>query len=115
MDYSDLFFYYNGKSFCFHVGQEQRGLKLSQITKFAQLVAGRVVNCYIYREFGSKNHQRGFSSLNADNKVVKQYENLYGSGPCHVKILDTYLSKLPKKAKEKNVFYLFNTTSKQVV
>jgi len=37
---------------------------------------------------------------------VKQYENLSGSGPCHVKILDIYLSKLPTKAKENDVFYL---------
>ena len=64
-------FFYNGKSFCLRGGREQRGLKLSQITKSAELVAGRVVNCYIYREFGSRNHQGGVSSLNADNKVVK--------------------------------------------
>ena len=98
--------FYNGKSFCLHGGQEQHGLKLSQIAKSAELVPGSVVNCYMYREFGSKNHQVRFSSLNADNKVVKQYENLSGSGPCHVKILDTYLSKLPEKAKENGVFYL---------
>ena len=99
-------FFYNGKSFSLHGGQEQHRLKLSQITKSAELVTGRVVNCYVYRGFGSKNHQGGFSSLNPDNKVVKQYENLSGSGPCHVKILDTYLSKLPEKAKENDVFYL---------
>ena len=60
----------------------------------------------MYREFGSKNRQGGFSSLNSDNKVVKQYENVSGSGPCHVKILDIYLFKLPKKAIENDVFYL---------
>ena len=53
-------FFYNGKSFCLRGGQEQRGLKLSQITKSAELVAGRVVNCYIYREFGSKTIKGGF-------------------------------------------------------
>ena len=83
-----------------------RRLKLSQITKSVESVKGRVVNCYTYREFGSKNRQGGFSSLNTDNKVVKQYENLSGSGPCHVKILDMYLSKLPNHAKVKDVFYL---------
>ena len=99
-------FFYNGKSFCLRGGQEQRGLKLSQITKSVESVGGENVSCYTYREFGSKNRQGGFSSLNSDNKVVKQYENLSGSGPCHVKILDIYLSKLPTKAKENDVFYL---------
>ena len=37
---------------------------------------------------------------------MKQYENLSGRGPCHVKILDIYLYKPPKKAKENDVFYL---------
>ena len=72
-------FFYNGKSFCLRGGQEQCGLKLSQITRSVESVEGRVVNCYIYREFGSKNREGGFSSLNTDNKVVKQYENLSGS------------------------------------
>ena len=44
--------------------------------------------------------------MNSDNKVVKQYENVSGSGPCHVRILDIYLAKLPKKAIENDVFYL---------
>ena len=35
-------FFYNGKSFCLRGGREQCGLKLSQITKSAELVAGRV-------------------------------------------------------------------------
>ena len=99
-------FFYNGKSFCLCGGQEQRGLKLSQITKSVESVGGADVSCYTYREFGSKNRQGGFSSLNSDNKVVKQCENISGNGPCHVKILDIYLSKLPKKAKENDIFYL---------
>ena len=88
-------FFYNGKSFCLRGGKEQRGLKLSQITKSVKSVGGENVSCYTYREFGSKNCQGGFSSLNSS-----------GSGPCHVKILDIYLSKLPTKARENDVFYL---------
>ena len=99
-------FFYNGKSFCLREGQEQCGLKLSQITKSVESVGGEDVSCYMCREFGCKNQQGGFSSLNSDNKVVKQYENLSGSGPYHIKILDIYLSKLPKRAKESDVFYL---------
>ena len=37
---------------------------------------------------------------------MRQYQNLSGSGACHVQILDKYLSKLPSQAKEKDVFYL---------
>ena len=63
-------------------GQEQRGLKLSQIIKEVSYVDGKKVNCYVYREFGSKNRQGGFASLNMDNKVVRQHENTSGKGAC---------------------------------
>ena len=98
--------FYNGKSFCLRGGQEQRGLKLSQIIKEVSYVDWKKVNCYVYREFGSKNRQGGFASLNMDNKVVRQHENTSGKGACHVKILDLYLQKLPSKAWENDVFYL---------
>ena len=65
-------FFYNGKTFCLRGDQEQHGFKLSQITKSVESVGGEDVSCYTYREFGSKNRQGGFSSLNSDNKVVKQ-------------------------------------------
>ena len=58
---------YNGKSCYLQGDQEQRGLKLSQITKSVKSVGGEDVNCYIYREFGSK-LTRWLSSLNSDNK-----------------------------------------------
>ena len=61
---------------------------------------------YEYHEFGSKNRQGGFNNLNADNKVVRQFENTSGSGVCHVRILDKYLEKIPPGAKEADVFYL---------
>ena len=57
-----------------------------------------------YCEFGSKNHQGGLSSLNLQNKAVRQYENTTESGVCHVKILDRYLQVLPSEAPDKDVF-----------
>ena len=61
---------------------------------------------YEYYEFGSKNQQGGFNNLNANNKVVRQFENTSGSGVCHVRILDKYLVKISPGAKEADVFYL---------
>ena len=59
----------------------------------------------IYTEFRSK-RQGGFTNIHLENKVVRQYQNFSGSGPCHVQILDIYFAKLPLQAKERNVFYL---------
>jgi len=70
------------------------------------VVEGQEIACYVYTEFGSKNRQGGFNSLNRDNKIVRQYQNLSDGGVCHVQILDTYFSKLPSQAKENDVFYL---------
>ena len=47
-----------------------------------------------------------FTNLNLENKVVRQFQNLSGNGPCHVQICDAYFAKLPSQAKEKDVFYL---------
>ena len=62
---------------------------------------GKCIRCYSYREFGSKN-QGGIKSLNLQNKVVKQYENVTNPQICHVKILDKYLDVLSAN----DVFYL---------
>ena len=43
-------------------------LKLSQIKKETTMVDGKMINSYIYQEFGSKNNQGEFSSLNLQNK-----------------------------------------------
>ena len=67
---------------------------------------GKQLSLYVYTEFGSKNRQGGLSSLNLQNKVVRQYENTTGSGTCHVKILNRYLQVLPPEAVDKDVFYL---------
>ena len=70
------------------------------------IVDGKELSLYVYCEFGSKNQQGGLSSLNLQNKVVRQYENTTESGVCHVKILDRYLEVLPPEAVGKDVFYL---------
>ena len=84
-------FFYNGKNFCLRGGVEQRNLNLSQFQRDVAVVEGQEIGCYIYTEFGSKNRQGGFNSFHIENKVVRQYQNLSGSGPCCVKILDTQL------------------------
>ena len=53
-----------------------------------------------------ESRQGGFNNLHLENKVVRQYQNLFGSGPCHVQILDAYFANLPLQAKERDVFYL---------
>lgn len=98
-------FFYNGKNFCLRGGAEQRGLKISQFHREIVQVDGRNVCSYVYYEFGSKNRQGGFNSLNSDNKSVRQYENTSGA-ICHVKILDKYLQKIPDEAKSADNFYL---------
>ena len=66
---------------------------------------GKEVQSYVYREFGSKNRQGNFSSLNM-HKIVRQHQNTTNPERCHVQILDKYLSKIPKEAQSKDVFYL---------
>ena len=102
-------FFYNGKNFCLRGGAEQRGLKISQFHREVVQIDGRDVCSYVYHEFGSKNRQGGFNSLNSDNKSVRQYENTSG-GICHVKILDKYLQKIPDEARDGDNFYLTPVT-----
>ena len=99
-------FFYNGKNFCLRGGAEQRNFKISQLHQQTCIVEGKSVGVYEYHEFGSKNRQGGFNSLNVENKVVRQFENTTEGGICHVKILDKYLEKIPADAKEADVFYL---------
>jgi len=96
--------FYNGKNFCLWGGMEHRNLKLSQIKKETTVVDEKMINSYVYQEFGSKNNQGGFTSLNMQNKVVRQHKSY--SWRCHVKILDKYFQVLPAEAKKNDVFYL---------
>ena len=84
-------FFYNGKNFCLRGGQEQRNLRLSQLKRDTSLIDGIVVSSYVYQEFGSKNRQGGFGSLNLQNKIVRQYQSSSNPDRCHVGIFDEYL------------------------
>ena len=96
-------FFYNGMNFCLRGGMEHHNLKLSQIQKETSMVDRNTINTYVYQEFGFKYNQAGFSSLNLQNKVVKQHESSFLR--CHVKIPDKYLQVLPAEAVETDVFY----------
>ena len=97
-------FFYNGKNFCLRGGAEHRNLKISQLRRETTIVDDKEISCYVYTEFGSKNNQGGFASLNRKNKVVRQYE--CDLERCHVKILDKYLQALPPEAIKNDIFYL---------
>ena len=93
-------FYLNGKNFCLRGGEEHRRLTISQI------VRQQDPNCYIYTETGSKNRKGTFTEKHVPTKVVPIYESKEARERCHVRVLDVYLSKLPKQAFEKDIFYL---------
>ena len=54
------------------------------------MIDGKSVGSYVYCEFGSKNKQGGYTSLNLQNKIVRQHESI--SPRCHVKIFYLKLS-----------------------
>ena len=94
----------NEKNFCLKGGQEQRNLKLSQVRRDTSIVDGKELSLYVCCEFGSKHRLGGVSSLNLQNKVVRQCENITESGVCYVKILDKYLEVLSPEAVHKMCF-----------
>ena len=97
-----------------HGGQEQQNLKLSQIKRETSIVGGTEVRSYVYQEFGSKNRQGGFGSLNLHNKIVQQHQNSSNPDRCHVVILDKYLQLIPQEAREQDNFYLTPLAKKPV-
>ena len=99
-------FFYNGKNFCLRGGEEQRGLKFSQLKRGIATVNGEAKVYYEYTEHGSKNRTGGLKQLQMENKVVRQYESEDGGDRCHVHILDKYLQKVPKEALKKDAFYV---------
>ena len=91
-------FYYIGKIFCIHGGQEQRSMKPSQFQwKFDP-------DQYIYIENGSKNNSG--ARLKVQNKDVPMYANPEAGERCFVRLLDLYLAKLPPFAFENDILYL---------
>ena len=87
-------FFLNGINFSLRGGKEHRELKRSQLV--------REEKCWKYVEHGSKCFRGGVADLNKENKVVLQYP-IADSKRCHVRLLDLYISKLPKDTKD--IFY----------
>ena len=79
-------FYYNGKNFCLRGGIEHRE--------------------YRYTEHASKKRAGGLAQLKLKNKSVFIAEVPEAGERCHCSLLDKYVSKLPKKAIEADIFYV---------
>ena len=82
---------------CLRGGQEHRDLRLTQFT--------RERDHWKYVESGSKNFHGGVTDLRRENKVVHQYACNDLGKRCDVHILDLYMERLPKEAKDKDAFY----------
>ena len=91
-------FIYNGKGFCLRGGSEHRSLALSQLK--------RVEDGYVCIENSSKNRAGGIAQLKLKNKTVKIVANSDAGERCHDYLLDKYISHLPDKAKEEDLFYV---------
>lgn len=102
-------FYYNGINFVLRGAQEHRDFKISQLKFY--LVDNpekptEKVEVAEYTEFGSKNRPGGRCQLNLTVKVILRYCVCPRVGErCHVHLLKDYLSKLPKCAYERDIFY----------
>ena len=99
-------YYYVGKVFCLRGGEEQRGLKLSQLKRSTD------PDCYTYIENGSKN--RSGMNTTVANKIVPVYALPERRPRCLVYLLDLYISKIPLAAKERNLFYVRPVTKMPV-
>ena len=92
-------FYYNGKNFVLHGGQEHRDLKLSMLTRLKD------PDRYVYVENSSKNRGGGLGQLRLEHKKVPVYSCPSAGERCHVRLLDMCISHLPPAAKEQDIFY----------
>ena len=92
-------FYYNGKCFCLRGGQEHSDFGISQLHRLYN------PDRYIYKENASKNRQGGIAQMRLEHKSVTIVANPVVGERCHVFLLDTYISKLPPAAIEKDIFY----------
>ena len=99
-------FYYVGKVCCLRGGEEQKNLKPSQFTRL------RNPEQYVYTEHGSKNRNGGFFQLYVDNKSVKIHKNKDAGERCLVYLLDLYPSKIPQRAKDKDIIILLQAAAK---
>ena len=101
-------FYYNTLHFVLRGGQEHCNLKIYLLT-FKKDPNPHDLSSLIemveYREFGSKNRPGGRHQLNLQNKVITHYAHPHLKECCHVYLLKFYLSRLPKAAHDKDIFY----------
>lgn len=91
-------FFYVGLHFALRGVQEQHDLTPQQFVRFPPDVS--VYNSsvyYQYTEFISKTNQHRFKDLNSEGKVSRAYAQV-DVEHCVVKLLDSYLAKLPPKS-----------------
>ena len=101
-------FFYCGVYFCLRGGDEHRDLKCSQFEiKEVENPSEQtqMIKCLTYTEHGSKNRPGSMHQVHLENKVVSHYSNKELGDRCFVFLMDLYLSKLSKKAVEKDIFY----------
>ena len=102
-------FYLNGINFVLRGGDEHRKLKISQFN-FLDVPdpdsPDQMIRCVEYTEHGSKNRPGSSHQLNQDNKVVTQFAKPELGDKCHVYLLELYLSKLPDRAVQRDIFYM---------
>ena len=88
-------FFYTGLHFVLRGVQEQHDLVPSQFVREPRDLSIYHSSVYYeYIEFVSKNNQHRFKDINMKSKKVRAYA-LPGSERCIVKLLDTYLPRLP--------------------
>ena len=93
-------FFYVGKVCCLLGGLEQRELKILQFARFnnpEQYV------CLLWAWL--KNRNGGFYQLSVEDKCVEIQKNPNDPKHCLGLLLDFYFTKLPKAAKDKDLFY----------
>ena len=93
-------FFVVGKMFNLRGGAERRNLKISQLKRQYN------PDHYVYYENVSKNNSGSFKKMRVKGKVVPVYACRDAGSRCPIHILDAYLSKLPPKAYESDLFYL---------
>ena len=93
-----------GEMFTLRGGVEHRNLKVSQVKRFYD------PDCYIYLENVSKTNDSSFKKLRLKGKKVPIYACPDIGKRFPVQILDKYLSKLPRKAIECDLFYVLPLT-----
>lgn len=101
-------FFYCGLYLCLRGGGEHRSIKYSQFaikTVVNPNDPSEMIKCLVYTEHGSKNRTGSCHQVHLDNKEVVHYANASLGDRCFVSMVEMYLSKLPQKAIEKDLFY----------